>query len=69
MARWQDVVDSEPEFATAVRALFDARRHKTIATLRKDGSPRISGISDRPCSHRGLSIPSSSHSVGPRSIP
>jgi len=27
-----------------VRALFDARRHKTIATLRADGSPRISGI-------------------------
>jgi hypothetical protein len=27
-----------------VRALFDARRHKTIATLRRDGSPRISGI-------------------------
>ncbi len=44
MARWQDVVDSEPEFAAAVRALFDARKHKTIATLRKDGAPRISGI-------------------------
>lgn len=27
-----------------MRALFDARRHKTIATLRADGSPRISGI-------------------------
>jgi hypothetical protein len=27
-----------------VRALFDAHRHKTIATLRADGSPRISGI-------------------------
>jgi len=24
--------------------LFDANRHKTIATLRADGSPRISGI-------------------------
>ncbi|MGH9197921.1 MAG: pyridoxamine 5'-phosphate oxidase family protein, partial [Acidimicrobiia bacterium] len=34
----------EPEFAQRVRALFDARRHKTIATLRRDGSPRISGI-------------------------
>jgi len=44
MARWQDVVDSEPEFAAQVRALFDARRHKTMATVRKDGSPRISGI-------------------------
>jgi pyridoxamine 5'-phosphate oxidase-like protein len=27
-----------------VRALFDAHRHKTIATLRADGSLRISGI-------------------------
>jgi hypothetical protein len=27
-----------------VRALFDAHRHKTLATLRADGSPRISGI-------------------------
>jgi hypothetical protein len=27
-----------------VRALFDAHRHKTLATLRRDGSPRISGI-------------------------
>ena len=44
MARWQDVVDSEPEFAARVQALFDAGRHKSIATLRKDGGPRISGI-------------------------
>src|SRR5262249_2888142 len=38
------VEQAEPEFAQRVRALFDARRHKTIATLRTDGSPRISGI-------------------------
>ncbi len=44
MARWQDVIDSAPEFAQRVQALFDAHRHKTMATLRKDGSPRISGI-------------------------
>jgi len=41
---WQDLEQAEPEFARRVRALFDARRHKTIATLRTDGSPRISGI-------------------------
>lgn len=44
MARWGDIEAAEPEFATRVRALFDAGRHKTIATLRADGSPRISGI-------------------------
>jgi hypothetical protein len=41
---WQDVERAEPEFARRVRALFDAHRHKTIATVRADGSPRISGI-------------------------
>ena len=44
MTTWRDVERSEPEFAQRVRALFDAHRHKTIATLRADGSPRISGI-------------------------
>ena len=44
MTTWNDVVAAEPEFAARVRAIFDARRHKTIATLRADGSPRISGI-------------------------
>jgi hypothetical protein len=44
MVAWRDVELAEPEFAHRVRALFDAHRHKTIATLRADGSPRISGI-------------------------
>lgn len=38
------IVESEPEFAGRVQLLFEAGRHKTIATLRSDGSPRISGI-------------------------
>ena len=41
---WQAIEQAEPEFAGRVRRLFDAGRHKTIATLRADGSPRISGI-------------------------
>jgi hypothetical protein len=44
MVMWRDVQAAAPEFAQRVRALFDAHRHKTIATLRADGSPRISGI-------------------------
>jgi hypothetical protein len=44
MTAWRDVERAEPEFARRVRGLFDAHRHKTIATLRADGSPRISGI-------------------------
>jgi Pyridoxamine 5'-phosphate oxidase len=44
VAAWKDVERAEPEVAARVGRLFDAGRHKTIATLRADGSPRISGI-------------------------
>ena len=44
MTAWRDVERAEPELARRVRELFDAHRHKTMATLRADGSPRISGI-------------------------
>ena len=44
MSAWRVIEETEPEFAARVRRLFDAGRHKTIATLRADGSPRISGI-------------------------
>lgn len=44
MTAWQDLEQAAPEFAQRVRTLFDAHKHKTIATLRADGSPRISGI-------------------------
>ena len=44
MARWSEIVAEAPEFAAALQERFDAYRHKTIATLRADGSPRISGI-------------------------
>ncbi|MGH2869065.1 MAG: pyridoxamine 5'-phosphate oxidase family protein [Solirubrobacteraceae bacterium] len=43
MASWQEFVDSVPEFGERVEALFAARKHHTMATLRSDGSPRISG--------------------------
>ena len=44
MPAWRAIEQAEPEFAARVQRLFDAGRHKTIATLRADGSPRISGI-------------------------
>jgi nitroimidazol reductase NimA-like FMN-containing flavoprotein (pyridoxamine 5'-phosphate oxidase superfamily) len=43
MAWWSDLVDEEPDFAERVRARFAVRKHGTMATLRRDGSPRISG--------------------------
>jgi hypothetical protein len=44
MATWDDVTTAAPELAAAAQELFEAHTHLTIATLRKDGSPRISGI-------------------------
>jgi hypothetical protein len=43
MTSWQAFEAEEPEFAERVRERFTARKHGTLATLRKDGSPRISG--------------------------
>jgi hypothetical protein len=42
MATWQDIEKDAPEFADRVRRIFTAGTNKTIATLRRDGSPRIS---------------------------
>jgi general stress protein 26 len=44
MASWSDFEAAAPELAEQVRRLLDAHKHETIATLRRDGSPRISGI-------------------------
>ncbi|HSK26918.1 MAG TPA: pyridoxamine 5'-phosphate oxidase family protein [Jiangellales bacterium] len=44
MVSWAELESVEPDFAARVRARFDAHTHKVLATLRKDGSPRISGI-------------------------
>ena len=44
MVSWETFAEAEPDFAGRARSLFEAGRHLTIATLRADGSPRISGI-------------------------
>lgn len=41
---WKGIEQAEPDFAARVRRLFDGGRHKTIATLRAEGSPRMSAI-------------------------
>ena len=43
MPSWNDFEAAAPELAERVRARLDAHAHKTLATLRRDGSPRISG--------------------------
>jgi hypothetical protein len=44
VATWGEIELTQLDLAMRVRRLFDVGRHKTIATLRADGSPRISGI-------------------------
>src|SRR3954454_17643999 len=43
MATWSDFETATPELAARVKGRFDAHKHKTMATLRADGGPRISG--------------------------
>jgi general stress protein 26 len=44
MASWGEIERNAPDLAGDARNLLEAHVHKTIATLRADGSPRISGI-------------------------
>ncbi|MDT9687854.1 pyridoxamine 5'-phosphate oxidase family protein [Streptomyces sp. P9(2023)] len=41
---WSAFAAAEPELATTVRERFGQFTHHALATLRKDGSPRLSGI-------------------------
>ncbi|CAA9522584.1 MAG: hypothetical protein AVDCRST_MAG67-3808 [uncultured Solirubrobacteraceae bacterium] len=43
MASWGEIEAQAPELVAAAREFLDAFVHKTLATLRRDGSPRISG--------------------------
>lgn len=44
MVSWSRIEAQVPELARRVRESFQGGRHKTLATVRADGSPRISGI-------------------------
>ena len=43
MPSWSHFAAEAPELAERVRERLDAHVHKTLATLRRDGGPRISG--------------------------
>jgi hypothetical protein len=43
VASWSEFEAEAPELAARVRERLDAHGHKTIATIRRDGAPRISG--------------------------
>jgi len=44
VATWGEVEAAAPELAGEARAAFDAHKHKMMATLRADGSPRLAGM-------------------------
>ena len=44
MARWSEIATATPDLADAVRERFEATGFGLLATLRADGSPRVSGL-------------------------
>ncbi len=47
MLRWGEVLRTVPELAREAQASMDVGNHKALATLREDGSPRVSAIEAR----------------------
>lgn len=47
MAHWSEFAAAAPGLARRVQELFESQKHMTLATLRRDGSPRISGTEAR----------------------
>lgn len=43
MTSWHEFAAAEQELASSVRARFEWTEHHVLATLRRDGSPRVSG--------------------------
>lgn len=45
--RWSELAAAEPAFAADLRRLLSVGKHLYLATVREDGSPRISGAEVR----------------------
>jgi hypothetical protein len=43
MTTWDKLTADAPDLAAAVRRSFDQGKHKVMATIRRDGAPRVSG--------------------------
>ncbi|NEE38626.1 pyridoxamine 5'-phosphate oxidase family protein, partial [Streptomyces sp. SID7982] len=41
---WDGFATAEPDFADTVQRRFRLYKHHVLATLRKDGSPRVTGL-------------------------
>ena len=44
MATWGEIAKDAPDFGARVRRRFDMGTNKALATVRRDGSPRVSAI-------------------------
>ncbi|MFI5052737.1 MAG: pyridoxamine 5'-phosphate oxidase family protein [Acidimicrobiia bacterium] len=44
MATWREFETQAPELAAAIQGRFGAALHAVLATLRADGSPRVTGL-------------------------
>jgi hypothetical protein len=44
MATWGEITKDAPDFCARIRRRFDAGTNKALATVRRDGSPRVSAI-------------------------
>jgi hypothetical protein len=44
MSSWQEFQVEQPDLAAAVQERFDAHDYKVLGTVRRDGSPRLSGV-------------------------
>ncbi|RZS90229.1 pyridoxamine 5'-phosphate oxidase [Motilibacter rhizosphaerae] len=67
MTTWTEFAAAEPALAAAARERFAVRKHATMATLRADGSPRISGT-EVEFDERGLVLGSMSGALKARDL-
>jgi hypothetical protein len=44
MATWGEIAKDAPDFCARVRRRFDMGTNKALATVRRDGSPRVSAV-------------------------
>lgn len=44
MTSWAECEAAEPELSATVKRRFDEHKHHVLATLRADGSPRLTGL-------------------------
>ena len=47
MPSWSEFTAAAPDLAARIQERFEAHKHKTMATIRRDGGPRISGTECR----------------------